>query len=172
MDRLISELKFQPTEAYRHLSRLIEQVNAIIGSFYQSARMEDDYHSNHRVSGDQTDADVMAETLQSQDDDQVQLGDWKDDKDLYFSPERGNVIFASAMDGWAFRTRDFARIFASKFGFNSNVLGRFLWGEFFWDSKVKRVIGPKLLRGRSLKPLFAQIALENIWAVYAAVRDS
>ena len=27
----------------------------------------------------------------------------KDDADIYFRPEKGNVIFASAIDGWAFR---------------------------------------------------------------------
>lgn len=26
-----------------------------------------------------------------------------DDSTLYFSPEQGNVIFASALDGWGFR---------------------------------------------------------------------
>lgn len=26
-----------------------------------------------------------------------------DDSDLYFSPERGNVAFVSAFDGWGFR---------------------------------------------------------------------
>jgi len=26
-----------------------------------------------------------------------------DDSDLYFSPQQGNVVFASAADGWAFR---------------------------------------------------------------------
>lgn len=26
-----------------------------------------------------------------------------DDSDLYFSPQQGNVVFASAADGWGFR---------------------------------------------------------------------
>lgn len=26
-----------------------------------------------------------------------------DDSELYFSPQQGNVVFASAADGWAFR---------------------------------------------------------------------
>ena len=42
MDRLVMELKLSPTEAYHHLNRLIEQVNAVMGSFYASERMEDD----------------------------------------------------------------------------------------------------------------------------------
>jgi ribosome assembly protein 1 len=30
----------------------------------------------------------------------------RDDSHLYFSPELGNVVFASAVDGWAFRLVD------------------------------------------------------------------
>lgn len=29
--------------------------------------------------------------------------DETDDSSLYFSPEQGNIIFASALDGWGFR---------------------------------------------------------------------
>jgi ribosome assembly protein 1 len=35
-------LKLTPTEAHTHLTQLIEQVNAVMGSFFASARMEDD----------------------------------------------------------------------------------------------------------------------------------
>lgn len=35
------------------------------------------------------------------------FADWgietEDDSNLYFSPEQGNVVFASAYDGWGFR---------------------------------------------------------------------
>lgn len=41
--------------------------------------------------------------------------------DLYFSPEQGNVIFASAFDGWAFSIEKFAKIYADKLGFNESV---------------------------------------------------
>ena len=39
----------------------------------------------------------------------VSIDDWSsgldevDDSSLYFSPELGNVVFASAIDGWGFR---------------------------------------------------------------------
>lgn len=38
-----------------------------------------------------------------------QVYDWSagleevDDSNLYFSPDQGNVVFASAIDGWGFR---------------------------------------------------------------------
>ena len=41
-DRLITELKLAPVEAQHHLARLVEQVNAVMGSFFAGDRMEDD----------------------------------------------------------------------------------------------------------------------------------
>lgn len=39
-----------------------------------------------------------------------------DDSDLYFSPEQGNVVFASAIDGWGFTVHTFAKLFSEKLG--------------------------------------------------------
>lgn len=46
---------------------------------------------------------------------------WSVDEDVesttkMFSPANGNVAFASAIDGWAFRVENFASMFAKKFG--------------------------------------------------------
>lgn len=42
LDRLVTELKLSPVEAYQHLSQLVEQANAVMGSFFAGERMEDD----------------------------------------------------------------------------------------------------------------------------------
>ncbi|KAH6912905.1 translation elongation factor 2 [Coprinopsis sp. MPI-PUGE-AT-0042] len=169
MDRLITELKLSPLEAYQHLARLIEDVNAVMGSFFASERMDDDlrWHEERKkrleekknAQADETDATVN-EDAEFQE---------KDDEDIYFAPEKGNVIFASAVDGWGFRTSKFAQLYARKLGMKEANLGRVLWGDYYLDPKTKRVISYKHLRGRSLKPLFVQFVLENIWAVYDAV---
>jgi ribosome assembly protein 1 len=162
-------LKLAPLEAYHHLSRLIEQVNAVMGSFFASDRMEDDLRwreererrlaSKKDIYADQTEATVNeANDFQE-----------KDDEDIYFAPERGNVIFASAIDGWGFRVSKFAQVYSAKLGFKESNLRRVLWGDFFLDPKTKKVISYKHLRGRNLKPLFVSIVLENLWAVYDAV---
>lgn len=39
-----------------------------------------------------------------------------DDSNLYFSPEQGNVVFASAIDGWGFTVHTFAKLFSAKLG--------------------------------------------------------
>jgi ribosome assembly protein 1 len=168
-DRLITELKLAPVEAYHHLARLIEQVNAVMGDFFASERMEDDLRWREErerrlaekkdAHADETDAAVNeAEEFQE-----------KDDEDIYFAPEKGNVIFASAIDGWGFRVGKFAQLYAQKLGIREANLRRVLWGDFFLDPKTKRVISYKHLKGRALKPLFVQFVLENIWAVYDGV---
>jgi ribosome assembly protein 1 len=148
VDRLITELQLTPQEAYQHISRIIEQVNSVIGSFYSGDRMEDDLI--WRESG------AQGEFIE------------KDDQDLYFSPELNNVIFASATDGWAFSINTFAKIYAAKLGFSHSVLLKTLWGEFYLDMKNKKIIPGKKLKPSqsSLKPLFVGLILEQIWAVY------
>jgi ribosome assembly protein 1 len=43
-----------------------------------------------------------------------------------------------------------------------------LWGDFYLDPKTKKVLGRKHLKGRNLKPMFVQLVLEQVWAVYQA----
>ncbi|KAG2033690.1 P-loop containing nucleoside triphosphate hydrolase protein [Suillus americanus] len=169
MDRLITELKLVPTEAYQHLSRLIEQVNAVMGSFFASELMEDDLRwreeRDRRLAEKKDQLADEAEASANDTDDFKE----KDDEDIYFAPERGNVVFASAIDGWGFRVGHFAQLYSAKLGFKEANLRRVLWGDFYLDPKSKKVISHKHLRGRALKPLFVQFVLENIWAVYDAV---
>ena len=152
MDRVITELKLSPSEAYYHLSRVIEDVNAVVGSFFASERMEEDWRMHERDQG----------TTQE-----------LDDSSLYFDPAQGTVLFASAMDGWAFRISRFAQLYATKLGMREDALNKCLWGDFFFDPKEKRVISRKKMEqsGRKLKPLFVQFVLDNIWAVYEGISD-
>ncbi|KAJ8501960.1 hypothetical protein ONZ51_g289 [Trametes cubensis] len=168
-DRLITELKLAPVEAYHHLAQLIEQVNAVMGSFFASERMEDDLRwreerERRLAEKRETHADEVEATVNEEDEYQE-----KDDEDIYFAPERGNVVFASAIDGWGFRIGKFAHLYAVKLGIKEGNLRTVLWGDFYLDPKTKRVISHKHLRGRALKPLFVQFVLDNIWAVYDAV---
>ncbi len=182
VDRLITELKMSPGEAYTHLSKLLEQVNAVIGSFFQGERMEEDLQWRERVeervaaaaakerekgerkaaSGSMTDESESVATATDG------TFEEKDDEDLYFAPENNNVIFSSAVDGWAFTVRQFASLYEKKLGIKRSILEKVLWGDFYLEPKTKRVLGSKHLKGRPLKPMFVQLVLGNIWAVYEA----
>ena len=80
-----------------------------------------------------------------------------DEKELDFSPEKGNVAFASAHDGWAFRTSQFAPLCASKLGVNPDKLAGILWGDWAYDSKTKRAVNLRHKKDSKLKPLFVQV---------------
>ncbi|KAI9827788.1 MAG: Cytoplasmic GTPase/eEF2-like protein (ribosomal biogenesis) [Thelocarpon impressellum] len=185
IDRLITELKMTPAEAYNHLSKLLEQVNAVVGSFFQGERMEEDLKWRERVeervtaaaAKEQLRAEKRAATSDAFGNDDVvtvaatsTAGEFeeKDDEDIYFAPEKNNVIFASAVDGWAFTVKQFAALYEKKLGIKRSVLEKVLWGDFYLDPKTKRVLGQKHLKGRALKPTFVQLVLDTIWAAYEA----
>ncbi len=83
----------------------------------------------------------------------------EDDSNVYFSPEFGNVVFTSARDGWGFRyvsmvtimdiiiiidcyyrsIEDFARMYSTKLGMKVAVLHNTLWGDYYLNSKTKRI---------------------------------
>jgi len=150
MDRLITELKLTPLEAHAHLMKSLEQVNAVMGSFFAGDRMAEDFK--------------WRETKESQTE-EVEFEE-KEDEDIYFAPEKGNVVFSSAMDGWAFTIENFAGMFEKRLGVKKENLVKVLWGDYFLDPKTKRVLGTKHLKGRNLRPMFVEFILQNIWAVY------
>ncbi|KIW33486.1 uncharacterized protein PV07_00332 [Cladophialophora immunda] len=171
IDRLVTELKMTPGEAYSHLERVLEGVNAVIGGFFQGERMEEhlmwrEKLDRERAAKEQQRQDVMSETASEADLDQQ--FEERDDEDLYFAPEKNNVIFASAIDGWAFTVRQFAGIYEKKLGIKRSLLEKVLWGDFYLDPKTKKVLGQKHLKGRNLKPIFVQLVLEPIWQAYDA----
>lgn len=92
----------------------------------------------------------------------------RDDDELYFAPERNNVIFSSAIDGWAFTVRQFASLYEKKLGLKRSIMEKVLWGDFYLDPKTKKVLSRKHLKGRNLKPMFVQLVLEQVWAIYQA----
>jgi len=185
MDRLVTELKMSASEAFTHLSKLLEQVNAVMGIFFAGERMEDDLKWRERVEERITAASAKAQERTggsaansayefNQNGEEVATEsssaqyEEKDDEDIYFAPEKNNVIFSSAIDGWAFTVRQFASLYEKKLGIKRSILEKVLWGDFYLDPKTKRVLGSKHLKGRNLKPMFVQLVLENIWAVYEA----
>ncbi|GAA6034992.1 hypothetical protein JCM8097_002133 [Rhodosporidiobolus ruineniae] len=167
LDRLVTELKLSPSEAYHHLTRIIEDVNAVVGSFYSSERMEEDLRRHERAKAAGEDASAAEKEKEEEQEEYEE----RDDSALYFDPAQGNVLFSSAIDGWAFRISRFAQLYAKKLGMSEANLNKVLWGEWYLDPKTKRVLNRKKMEqsGRKLKPLFVQFILENIWAVYDSV---
>uniref|UniRef100_A0A673GKC1 Elongation factor-like 1 n=1 Tax=Sinocyclocheilus rhinocerous TaxID=307959 RepID=A0A673GKC1_9TELE len=149
IDRLIVELKLTSQEAFTHLQKILEQVNAVTGSLFTSKVLEE-----------RAEKDAEAQSSCTENSSADQVYDWSagleetDDSDLYFSPDRGNVVFASAIDGWGFRY--ILRFFKQRAISCALVKKNPLVGDVFSNSKGK-------------KPLFVQLVLDNIWNMYDAV---
>ncbi|KAF9159934.1 Cytoplasmic GTPase/eEF2-like protein (ribosomal biogenesis) [Actinomortierella ambigua] len=173
IDRLITELQFTPLEAYIHLNKILEQVNAVMGTFFSEEVLEEDYRKKTERSKAESQKQQQEQDVGKDKDSENMYSDWhietQDDSNIYFHPSQGNVIFASAIDGWAFRVDQFAAIYAQKLGMKEQVLRKCLWGDFYLDPKTKRVIGYKGLKGRPLKPLAVHLVLDNVWKVYDVV---
>ena len=172
LDRLVIEMGYTPLEAYERMRNLLHEINGVMSAFVSekfisqadtllatSSTSSEAYGAEERCtgSGEAEDTEAELEDL---------LTD-ADHSDATFSVERGNVAFACAADGWAFRTDLFAEMYASKLGCSSKALRKGLWGDWFYHPKSKKIVGKKTA-GNKLKPLFVQCILDPIWKLYHA----
>ncbi|CAL9702190.1 unnamed protein product [Knipowitschia caucasica] len=164
IDRLILELKLTTLEAHTHLLKILEQVNAVTGSLFTSKVLEERAEKDsEEPEGKEPEGEACEE----------QVYDWSagldeaDDSNLYFSPDQGNVVFASAIDGWGFSIQQFAQIYSDRMGISARVLLKTLWGDFYLNVKAKKIMKGAQAKGK--KPLFVQLVLDNIWSLYEAV---
>lgn len=95
--------------------------------------------------------------------------DEMDDSDVFFSPEKGNVVFACAKFGWGFRIQHFAEMYAKRLNMNKEVLNKTLWGEYFFNPKEKSI--KKKSNDGKYPRMFVQFILKNIWHVYKVVLE-
>ncbi|XP_075966032.1 elongation factor-like GTPase 1 isoform X3 [Anarhichas minor] len=164
IDRLIVELKLTSQEAYTHLQKILEQVNAVTGTLFTSKVLEERAEQEEQKEEGENDSETLSGD---------QVYDWSagleeaDDSQLYFSPDQGNVVFASAIDGWGFSIQQFAHIYSQRMGIKAEVLLKTLWGDFYLNAKAKKIMKGAQAKGK--KQLFVQLVLDNIWSLYDAV---
>ncbi|XP_038897573.1 elongation factor-like GTPase 1 [Benincasa hispida] len=158
IDRLICELKLSPMEAYTRLLRIVHEVNGIM-SAYKSEKYLSDVDSILAGSS----GDVNDENLEFV----------EDDEEDTFQPQKGNVVFVCALDGWGFGINEFAEFYASKLGANVSALKKALWGPRYFNPKTKMIVGKKAMAGGSkARPMFVQFVLERLWEVYGAALET
>lgn len=160
IDRLCLELQLSPMEAYNHLRRIVEGTNALAATLIH-AEFGEDYFSNA------SETETAAGTEKS--DAQRIQEEWT------FSPERGNVLFASAYDCWGTNVMKFVNIWAKKWagGINKGALLKYIFDDYCYNPKTKKLV--KYSPSDSLdpenawkKPLFVVMILEPIFHVYSS----
>lgn len=152
IDRLICELGLSPMEAYTRLLRIVHEVNGIM-SGYKSEKYLSDVDS------------VLAGPSGEVGDENIEF--IEDDEEDTFQPQKGNVAFVCALDGWGFGIHEFAEFYASKFGYSVAALQKGLWGPRYFIPKTRMIVGKKQLPESSkARPMFVQFVLEPLWEVY------
>jgi ribosome assembly protein 1 len=58
-------------------------------------------------------------------------------------------------------------LLSKKLGIRADVLSKTLWGDFYFDGKTKKVM--RGAQAKAKKPLFVQLVLDNIFAVYESI---
>lgn len=155
IDRLICELRLTPMEAYTRLIRIVHEVNGIVSAYKSEKYLSDVDSILASPSGEITDESL--ELLE-------------DDEEVTFQPQKGNVVFVCALDGWGFGISEFANIYAAKLGAKADVLQKSLWGPRYYLPKTKKIVGKKSA-GSNTKPMFVQYVLKPLWEVYEAALD-
>jgi ribosome assembly protein 1 len=145
-----------PIDAYLHLYNLLERVNSLMGSLIvRDINKESD---NKKSPGEDEDAEdgVDLDTLIEE-----------RENEAYFNPTKGNVVFASALDCWAFTLSSFSEILHKKIGFKKEIIEKLLWGDYYYNHKSKKVYTQKI--HENSKPMFVEFVLDNIYKLYNLV---
>jgi len=83
-------------------------------------------------------------------------------------PSNGSVGFGSGLHGWAFTLKQFADMYASKFGVDVDKLMNKLWGENFFNPKTKKWAKTK---SDDNKRSFCMYVLDPIYKVFDAIMN-
>jgi len=80
----------------------------------------------------------------------------------------GSVGFGSGLHGWAFTLKQFAEMYAAKFGVDTDKMMKKLWGESFFNPKTKKWSKEK---ADDNKRSFCMYVLDPIYMVFDAIMN-
>jgi elongation factor 2 len=88
---------------------------------------------------------------------------------IMVDPSIGNVGFGSGLHGWAFSLKQFAEMYAEKFGIQPIKLMKNLWGDRFFNPKSKKWSNNQ---EEGSKRGFVQFVLDPIFKVFDAIMNA
>jgi len=84
------------------------------------------------------------------------------------SPAIGNVLFASALQGFSFTLESFARVYADTYGgFNPQEFAKRLWGDFWYDEESRHFLRQAPMGGANRS--FVHFLLEPLYKLMSQV---
>ncbi|GKA92422.1 elongation factor-like GTPase 1, partial [Tanacetum coccineum] len=106
-------IKLNPLEAYAKLLRIVHEVKGIVSAYKSDKYLSDVDSIIQSGTGEMGHEGI--EFIE-------------DDEEDTFQPQKGNVVFACALDGWGFGICEFADFYASKLGASAGTLQKALCG--------------------------------------------
>lgn len=93
---------------------------------------------------------------------------------LELDPTEGNVCFGSALFGWAFSLRTFARKLCKHFHMEEKELMKKLWGDNYYDAKAKEWTTNEISKvdGHKLDRSFVSFILKPIMKLIHTIMDN
>lgn len=170
IDRLITEKKLTKLEAFQRLQTVLEQANAAVALLFSTEVLKE----NARLLEEKRKEHVKPVGKQQNKENEI-FTDWStgledmDESALFFTPESGNVIFASAIHGWGFSLDYFAQIYSKKMGATPKLLRRVLFGDFYMNTKQRRFEKGAIDKGK--EPLFCKFILSYFFNIYTLVGE-
>ena len=167
IDKLFTTVNLSPLEAYEHLFNLMEKVNALMSSLILRD-LEINKNSSKSLSLSKEN-NSSNNNLNNNINNEVNIDNIIEEKEneVFFDPCKGNVIFASALDNWAFTLETFADILIEKFKFKKESLMKVLWGEYYFNNKNKKIYNEPI--NENSKPIFVDFILNNIYKIYDTI---
>ncbi|ELP93278.1 elongation factor, putative [Entamoeba invadens IP1] len=86
----------------------------------------------------------------------------------YFDPIKGNVVFASAIDGWGFDLEMISTIYSKRFGMKTDALKSLMWGEHYINMKTGKTYKTQV---ENTVKCFSYLALRPVWEIYTVVKQ-
>ncbi|KAG6845384.1 translation elongation factor 2 [Tephrocybe sp. NHM501043] len=93
--------------------------------------------------------------------------------DVQVYPDKGNIAFSSALQGWGFTLRQFATRYSKKFGVGKEKMMAKLWGDNYFNPATKKwTTRPMDANGQPLERGFNIFILDPIYKIFDAVLNS
>lgn len=164
VDRLITELKLPPTDAYFKLAHVIQEVNALIAAHTPGGGAGGN-NNGSSAGGDGSSRGGAGDG--GGDGGGGARGGLARQREL--SPASGNVVFAGASQGWSFSLESFARVYAARSGaaLDPTAFGARLWGDVYFNPASRKFQRSPPASGASRS--FVQFVLEPLYKLYSRV---
>jgi ribosome assembly protein 1 len=181
VDRLCTNLCLTPTEAYLRLRSLLESVNAACAAMLLSKRAEESNGNGKRQNNsNNSQSKKKSQNGGARRDPHVTEQEEEEELRWTFDPQRGNVIFASALFGWGFSIPALARsLFRNKVCLIKPVmLKQYLFGDFYFkrgeDNNSGKIMKWKVgdQYHQQPPPLFAEYGLQPLWDIYEGIASA